>query len=59
MNEAFMRGYYDAYNSEDEARLGAYLADDVVLVSAQGEQRNFPLRPLCPGCTLGAVEAPP
>jgi ketosteroid isomerase-like protein len=35
-----MRGYYEAYNSEDESRLGAYLADDVVLVSAQGEQRG-------------------
>jgi len=40
MNEAFMRGYYEAYNSEDPARLGALLADDVVLVSAQGEQRG-------------------
>jgi hypothetical protein len=40
MNEAFMRGYYEAYNSEDESRLGAFLADDVVLVSAQGEQRG-------------------
>jgi ketosteroid isomerase-like protein len=40
MDEAFMRGYYEAYNSEDEARLGAFLADDVVLVSAQGEQHG-------------------
>jgi hypothetical protein len=40
MNEAFMRGYYDAYNSESESRLGVFLADDVVLVSAQGEQRG-------------------
>ncbi len=40
MNEAFMRGYYEAYNSEDAARLGRLLADDVVLVSAQGEQRG-------------------
>jgi SnoaL-like domain len=40
MNEAFMRGYYDAYNSENESRLSAFLADDVVLVSAQGEQRG-------------------
>jgi hypothetical protein len=40
MNEGFMRGYYEAYNSEDESRLGAFLADDVVLVSAQGEQRG-------------------
>jgi hypothetical protein len=36
MNEAFMRGYYEAYNSENPARLGPLLADDVVLVSAQG-----------------------
>ena len=40
MTEAFMRGYYDAYNSEDAFRLGAFLADDVLLVSAQGEQRG-------------------
>jgi ketosteroid isomerase-like protein len=40
MNEAFMRSYYEAYNSEDESRLGAFLADNVVLVSAQGEQRG-------------------
>jgi hypothetical protein len=40
MTEAFMRGYYDAYNSEDAARLGEFLADDVLLVSAQGEQRG-------------------
>ena len=40
MNEAFFRGYYDAYNSEDEARLGALLADDVVLTSAQGVQHG-------------------
>jgi ketosteroid isomerase-like protein len=40
MNEAFMRGYYEAYNSEDADRLGTFLADDVVLISAQGEQRG-------------------
>jgi ketosteroid isomerase-like protein len=40
MNEAFMRGYYEAYNSEDPARLGEFLADDVVLVSAKGEQQG-------------------
>ena len=40
MDEAFMRGYYEAYNSEDEGRLSAFLADDVVLMSAQGEQRG-------------------
>lgn len=36
--EDFFRGYYEAYNSEDPARLGALLADDVVLASAMGEQ---------------------
>jgi predicted ester cyclase len=40
MNEAFMRGYYEAYNSEDPERLSAFLADEVVLVSAQGEQHG-------------------
>ena len=40
MNDAFMRGYYEAYHSEDESRLGGFLADDVVRVSAQGEQRG-------------------
>jgi ketosteroid isomerase-like protein len=37
-SEDFFRGYYEAYNSEDPARLGALLADDVVLASAMGEQ---------------------
>ncbi len=40
MTEAFFRGYYDAYNSEEESRLADFLADDVVLVSAQGEQHG-------------------
>ena len=40
MNEAFFRGYYEAYNSEQESRLAEFLADDVLLVSAQGEQRG-------------------
>jgi len=40
MNEAFFRGYYEAYNSEDESRLAEFLAEDVVLKSAQGEQRG-------------------
>ena len=40
MDEEFMRGYYDAYNSGDPALLGAFLADDVVMVSAQGESRG-------------------
>ncbi|WP_157217710.1 nuclear transport factor 2 family protein [Flavisphingomonas formosensis] len=37
-NEALMRSYYEAYNSEDESRLAPLLAEDVVLVSAAGEQ---------------------
>jgi hypothetical protein len=40
MNESFFRGYYEAYNSEDPARLAEFLTDDVLLVSAQGEQRG-------------------
>ncbi len=40
MDAAFFRSYYDAYNSGDENRLGAFLADDVLLVSVQGEQRG-------------------
>jgi hypothetical protein len=40
MNEAFFRGYYEAYNSADETKLAPFLADDVVLISAQGEQRG-------------------
>ncbi len=40
MNEAFFRGYYEAYNSADEAKLAPFLAEDVVLTSAQGEQRG-------------------
>lgn len=39
-DEAFFKGYYEAYNSEDPARLGALLADDVVLASAMGEQKG-------------------
>lgn len=35
---ALMEAYYDAYNSEDEARLAPLLAEDVVLVSPEGEQ---------------------
>lgn len=37
-HEAVMRAYYEAYNSENPAALGALLAEDVVLVSATGEQ---------------------
>ena len=40
MSEAFFRGYYEAYNSEDPARLAEFLADDVLLISAEGEQRG-------------------
>ncbi len=40
MNEAFFRGYYEAYNSADETKLAPFLADDVILTSAQGEQRG-------------------
>jgi ketosteroid isomerase-like protein len=38
--EDFFRGYYEAYNSENPARLGALLADDVVLASAMGETKG-------------------
>ena len=37
---ALMRSYYAAYNSEDESKLSPLLAEDVVLVSAAGEQRG-------------------
>jgi hypothetical protein len=40
VDEAFMRGYYEAYNSEEPQRLGEFLANDVVLVSAQGESHG-------------------
>jgi ketosteroid isomerase-like protein len=40
MNESFFRGYYEAYNSADEAKLAPFLADDVLLISAQGEQHG-------------------
>ncbi len=40
MNEAFFRGYYEAYNSADETKLAPFLADDVILTSAQGEQHG-------------------
>ena len=39
-NVALMRRYYAAYNSEDETQVTPLLADDVVLVSAAGEQRG-------------------
>lgn len=37
---ALMRRYYAAYNSGDETQVAPLLADDVVLVSAAGEQRG-------------------
>jgi hypothetical protein len=40
MSEAFFRGYYEAYNSADASKLAPFLADDVLLISAQGEQRG-------------------
>ena len=39
--EDFFRSYYEAYNSEDPAKLGALLADDVVLASAMGETKGY------------------
>ncbi len=41
MNEEFFRGYYEAYNSEQEARLREFLAEDLLLVSAEGEERGI------------------
>jgi len=38
--DTLMRTYYTAYNGEDESRLAPLLAEDVVLVSAAGEQRG-------------------
>jgi ketosteroid isomerase-like protein len=35
-----MESYYETYNSEDPAALRAFYADDVVLVSAQGDLRG-------------------
>lgn len=37
-NETLMRRYYAAYNSEDETQVAPLLAEDLVLVSAAGEQ---------------------
>jgi len=37
MNRQFIEAYYAAYNSEDPALLQTFYADDVVLISAQGE----------------------
>lgn len=40
MDKAFMESYYTTYNSEDPAALRAFYADNVVLVSAQGEMNG-------------------
>lgn len=39
-HEALMRSYYATYNSENPAALRAFYADDVVLLSSQGEMRG-------------------
>jgi hypothetical protein len=40
LDKAFMEAYYSTYNSEDPDALRAFYADDVVLISAQGELRG-------------------
>lgn len=40
LDKAFVEAYYSAYNSEDPVALRRFYADDVVLVSAQGELRG-------------------
>jgi ketosteroid isomerase-like protein len=40
LDKAFIEAYYAAYNSEDPVALRRFYADDVVLVSAQGELRG-------------------
>jgi ketosteroid isomerase-like protein len=40
LDKPFMEAYYSTYNSEDPTALRAFYADDVVLVSAQGELRG-------------------
>lgn len=37
LNKTFMEAYYDAYNSGDKQALSRFYAEDIVLVSAQGE----------------------
>jgi len=39
-HEQRMRDYYKTYNSENPTALRAFYADDVVLVSAQGETKG-------------------
>lgn len=40
LDKTFIKSYYSTYNSEDAAALRSFYADDVVLVSAQGELRG-------------------
>ena len=40
MNREFFERYYQTYNSENPDALRTFYADDVVLLSAQGEQRG-------------------
>jgi len=40
MQKEWIESYYAAYNSEDAEALRRFYADDVVLVSAQGELRG-------------------
>lgn len=40
MNREFFERYYQTYNSEDPDALRTFYANDVVLLSAQGEQRG-------------------
>lgn len=40
LDKAFIETYYSTYNSEDPVALRRFYADDVVLVSAQGELRG-------------------
>jgi len=39
-HEELMRSYYRTYNSEDPAALRNFYAEDVVLLSAEGEMRG-------------------
>lgn len=41
LNREFFEDYYRCYNSEDPAALARFYADDLVLISAQGEQRGI------------------
>ncbi len=40
LNRDFFEAYYRCYNSEDPEALKQFYADDLVLVSAQGEQHG-------------------